>query len=56
MDKTMTEEELRNPPPTVIAIMATMILEIPKQVKHSRVSAPVLLERYWSRIVDEMVK
>lgn len=41
-------------PPAVIAIMARMVVDIPKDIRVSEKSAPDLLQEYWARMMDVM--
>lgn len=55
----ITEESLRSPPPTVVALLAVMINELPKNIRSLRDgerTAPEMIDDYWQQIVTELVK
>lgn len=55
------ERELRNPPPQVIAMLARMIMDMPKDIKlqqsqDNKTPAPDMLRLKWNEIVDELLR
>ena len=55
-ERPVTELELHRPPPTVIALMARIPLDVPKEIAASGDSATVVLIRHWDRMIEEFMK